>query len=288
VTVALSGDGGDECFAGYETYVADKLHRMAAHSPGWLRRRAHRMFDRLLPVDHRKVGWPEKARRLTRALAQDSPRAHASWRDIFDADELGEIMQAGWRDQVNAAPERELFDNYFGKHFAEVEGCDPLDQATYVDIKTWMVDDILVKADRTSMAHSLEVRCPLLDHRIVEFAGQLPPEMKLRGFSKKYLLKHSQRHRLPAWLLHRRKQGFNAPVSQWLLGPLREQCHDMIFSTRMLEWFSRRHLQRLWEEHERMQRDNGLKLFGLLTVALFLESVAKPQAPAPADRVLLA
>jgi asparagine synthetase B (glutamine-hydrolysing) len=164
-------------------------------------------------------------------------------------------------------PERDLFESYFGKHFAEVEGCDPLDQATYVDIKTWLADDILVKADRTAMAHSLEVRCPLLDHRIVEFAAQLPPDMKLRGFSKKHLLKRSQRTRLPAWLLDRRKQGFNAPVSQWLLGPLRGPCQDMLFSKPMLEWFDRGQLQRLWDEHERLQRDNGLKLLGLLTVA---------------------
>jgi asparagine synthase (glutamine-hydrolysing) len=288
VTVALSGDGGDECFAGYETYVADKLHRMAAHSPRWLRERAHGMLDRFLPVDHRKVGWPEKARRLTAALAQDFPRAHSSWRDIFGADELHGIMQGGWREQVSARAEHDLFDAYFGKHFAEVDGCDPLDQATYVDIKTWMVDDILVKADRTSMAHSLEVRCPLLDHRVVEFAAQLSPDLKLRGFSKKHLLKQSQRSRLPSWLLERRKQGFNAPVSQWVLGPLRQQCQDLLFSGPMVEWFDRRQVQRLWDEHVRMQRDNGLKLFGLLSVAMFFESSKRLQAPAPSHSLLSA
>ena len=282
VTVALSGDGGDECFAGYETYVAGKLHRMAQHSPRWMRAHAHGVLDRWLPVNHRKVGWPEKVRRLTGALAQDFPRAHASWRDIFGADELPGIMQRGWRDQIGAAPERELFDAYFGKHFAEVQGCDPLDQATYVDIKTWMVDDILVKADRTSMAHSLEVRCPLLDHRIVEFAAQLPPEMKLRGFSKKHLLKHSQRSRLPAWLLDRKKQGFNAPVSQWLLGPLRPLVQEVLFSAQMREWFDEGALRSLWRQHERVERDNGLKLFGLLAVGLFLQGAVQLAADASA------
>jgi asparagine synthase (glutamine-hydrolysing) len=280
VTVALSGDGGDECFAGYETYIADKLHRIAAHSPRWLRERANGILDPWLPVDHSKVGWPEKMRRFTFALGQEAPRAHASWRDIFAADELLGIMQGDWRQQVSGPAHQDLFADYFGKHFADVEGCDAIDQATYVDIKTWMVDDILVKADRTSMAHSLEVRCPLLDHRVVEFAAQLPPSMKLHGLSKKYLLKRSQRSRLPTWLLDRKKQGFNAPVSQWLLGPLRQRCQDMLFSQPMLQWFDRGQLQRLWDQHDRMQRDNGLKLFGLLTVAMFIESSSTPQSPA--------
>jgi asparagine synthase (glutamine-hydrolysing) len=270
VTVALSGDGGDECFAGYETYVADRLHRMASHSPRWLRQQLPALLERWLPVDHRKIGWPEKVRRLAGQLAATPDRAHAAWRDIFDAAELRTLMQPQWRAAVDAAPQRELFESYFEPHFAAVEGCDPLDQATYVDIKTWMVDDILVKADRASMAHSLEVRCPLLDHRIVEFAARLPPELKLRGFKKKHVLRHAQRARLPDWLLHRKKQGFNAPVSQWLLGPLRELTQQVLLSPRMTEWFQAQALQRLWDEHAQMRRDNGLKLFGLLTVGLFL------------------
>lgn len=271
VTVALSGDGGDECFAGYETYVANRLHRMAQHSPRWLRQQLPGLLDRCLPVDHRKIGWPEKLRRLSGQLAADPARAHSSWRDIFGSAELRSLMQPQWRAAFEAAPQRELFDSYFAGHFAAVAGCDPLDQATYVDIKTWMVDDILVKADRTSMAHSLEVRCPLLDHRIVEFAARLAPELKLKGLTKKkHVLRHSQRDRLPAWLLQRKKQGFNAPVSQWLLGPLRELCQQTLFSPRMAEWFQPAELRRLWQEHEQMKRDNGLKLFGLLTVGLFL------------------
>jgi asparagine synthase (glutamine-hydrolysing) len=94
--------------------------------------------------------------------------------------------------------------------------------------------------------------------------------MKLRGFSKKFLLKQSQRSRLPEWLLDRPKQGFNAPVSQWILGPLRELCEDVLFSGPMDDWFDGPQVRRLWTEHRTMQRDHGLKLFGLLTVALFL------------------
>jgi asparagine synthase (glutamine-hydrolysing) len=270
VTVALSGDGGDECFAGYETYVADRLHRIASHSPQWLRKKLPGILDRVLPVDHRKVGVSEKLRRFSGSLAEPFPRAHASWRDIFGRDELTRLMNRDWRAGLAADGKDDLFGEYFAAHFAAVEGCDPIDQATYVDIKTWLVDDILVKADRMSMAHSLEARCPLLDHRVVEFAAQLPADLKLRGFSKKHVLKLSQRGRLPDWVLDRRKQGFNAPVSHWVLGPLRGLCQDVLFSGEMQAWFDAVEIRRLWDDHEAKRRDNGLKLFGLLTVGLFL------------------
>lgn len=276
VTVALSGDGGDECFAGYETYVADKIHGFARHVPGWMRRQLPVFLDRVLPVDHRKVGWSEKLRRFYAALPLDPARAHAAWRDIFQEDELRNVMHRDWRAQSTGDPD--VYADYFAGHFAEVAGCHPVDQASYVDIKTWLVDDILVKADRMSMAHSLEVRCPLLDHRVVEFAAQLPPEYKLRGFAKKHLLKQSQRGRLPAWVLDRPKRGFNAPVSQWLLGPLRELCRDTLFSVQMRQWFDQDAMQRLWNDHESKRRDNGLKLFGLLTVGLFVQRATSRDA----------
>ena len=278
VTVALSGDGGDECFAGYETYVADRIHRWASVLPMGVRGSAHGVLDRLLPVNHRKLGLPEKLRRFSAALAQPYGRAHASWRDIFREPELSALMRGDWRARVGSTADGQLYEEYFAPHFAAVQGCHPLDQATYVDIKTWMVDDILVKADRTSMANSLEVRCPLLDHRVVEFAARLPPEMKLRGFDKKHVLKASQRGRLPDAVLDRRKRGFNAPLSQWLLGPLRGMAQDVLFSAPMHEWFDEAGLRALWRQHERMERDNGLKLFGLLTVGLFLRSAAEQRA----------
>jgi asparagine synthase (glutamine-hydrolysing) len=279
VTVALSGDGGDECFAGYETYVADRIHRWAAVLPTGVRGAAHGMLDRLLPVNHRKLGLSEKLRRFSAALAQPSERAHASWRDIFSEPELGSLMRPEWAARVGHTADGRLYEEYFAPHFAAVAGCDPLDQATYVDIKTWMVDDIMVKADRTSMANSLEVRCPLLDHRVVEFAARLPSAMKLRGFDKKHVLKASQRGRIPDEVLDRRKQGFNAPVSQWLLGPLRGLAHDVLSSAPMREWFDEPALQALWRQHERMERDNGLKLFGLLTVGLLLQSARDAERP---------
>jgi asparagine synthase (glutamine-hydrolysing) len=280
VTVALSGDGGDELFAGYETYVADRMHRWAGIVPAGLRGMAHGVLDRVLPVDHRKVGLPEKLRRFSAALACPFERAHASWRDIFSEPQLRSVMNPAWAQQVGDPADARLFEEYFAPHFAAVAGCDPIDQAGYVDIKTWMVDDVLVKADRTSMANSLEVRCPLLDHHVVEFAARLPADMKLRGFDKKHVLKASQRGRVPDAVLDRRKQGFNAPVSQWLLGPLRPLAQEVLFSAPMREWFDEGALRTLWGQHERVERDHGLKLFGLLTVGLLLKSAHEGSAAA--------
>ena len=285
VTVALSGDGGDECFAGYETYLADKLHRIARHSPRWLRERLPRALDAVLPVDHRKVAWPEKLRRFSSGLALDSARAHASWRDIFAHGELQDLMRRDLHQHDSPGTSQELFDDYFANHFADVAECDPLDQASYVDIKTWLVDDILVKTDRASMAHALEVRCPLLDHRVVEFGAQLPVDLKLRGFDKKHILKLSQRSRLPDRILKRPKQGFNAPVSHWVRGPLRELCEDTLFSPTVCEWFDQRAIRRLWRDHLTRERDNGLKLFGLLTVGLFLNQRVPKILPSTTERV---
>lgn len=281
VTVALSGDGGDECFAGYETYVADKLHRMAAYLPASFRRRLPALAERLLPINDRKLSWPEKLRRFFGGLALDAPRAHASWRDIGSAAELRGYMRREWCEALTGSEAHDVFDACFAAHFDDVADCDPLDQMSYVDIKTWLVDDVLVKVDRASMAHSLEVRCPLLDHRIVEFAARLPADSKLRGFRKKYLLKRSQAQRLPVWVLNRRKRGFNAPISRWLRGPLRELGEDVLSSEPIGEWFERDSIRRLWQQHQQLERDNGLKLFGLVTLGLFL---AQPIGVAAADQ----
>jgi asparagine synthase (glutamine-hydrolysing) len=145
-----------------------------------------------------------------------------------------------------------------------------VDQASYVDIKTWLPDDILVKVDRATMAHSLEARAPLLDHRLIEFAASLPPEWKLKGLRKKHLLKESLRSRLPGWVLDRRKEGFNSPMTKWLAGPLRPLARDALHSAVLHEWVRPDAIERLWREQDARIRDNGLKLFGLVCFSLWL------------------
>ena len=160
----------------------------------------------------------------------------------------------------------------FEKHLSAVPDAHYLDQAMYVDIKTWLVDDILVKVDQASMAHGLEARPPFLDPRLVELAASLPPGLKMKGLRQKYLLKQSQAKHLPGALLARKKQGFNAPVSHWLNGPLEELGRAATSTARMREWFDAAALDRLWADHRARRRDHGLALFGLTCLGLWWEA----------------
>jgi asparagine synthase (glutamine-hydrolysing) len=269
VTVALSGDGGDEAFAGYETYVADRLGRACAKTPDWVWRGARTLMDRALPVSHGKVGWDYKVRAFLDGAHLGWPRMHFAWRGIFAGDERRRLLKP---DVTQAVGETDVYADFAALQ-AEVADAHPLDQALYVDTRTWLVDDVLVKTDRMSMAHGLEVRAPLLDHRILELAASLPPQWKLNGRRKKHILKESQRARLPAAVIARKKIGFNAPMSHWLKGPLRSFARDCLASAGLDAWLVRGEVERLWAEHEAGARENGYKLFGLVSLSLWLDGM---------------
>jgi asparagine synthase (glutamine-hydrolysing) len=267
VTVCLSGDGADEIFAGYTTYVADRLRQATQWIPAPVTRWLGRAADTLLPVTHRKVSVDYKIRRFLEGHSLPAWRAHCYWRTIFGSDEMFRLLRPEVRDSVMAGnPEAD-----FAGHFQTVSGCNLLDQAMYVDIKTWLPDDILVKVDRASMAHALEVRTPFLDHRVVEFAASLPVRWKMRGLKTKYLIRRSQRGRIPSWVFRRPKSGFNAPVSQWLLSSsFRELSAGAVARSALADWLDADYVEQLWQSHQRMQEDNGLKLYGLTCLALWM------------------
>ena len=267
VTVALSGDGGDELFGGYETYLADRVARPLACLPGPLWRTVASAADRLLPVSFDKVSWDYKARHFLRGLSHGWPGAHGAWRTIFDEGEQARLL----RPEVRAAAAAgDPYEDTFAAYAAAPEA-HFLDRAMYVDIRTWMADDILVKVDRMAMAHGLEVRAPFLDHRIMELAASLPHGWKVRGRRTKHILRQSQRDRLPPAVLSRRKLGFNAPMSHWLLGPLKPFARERLASPVLDNWVARQEVDRLWAEHESRRRDNGFKLFGLVTLSAWLD-----------------
>jgi asparagine synthase (glutamine-hydrolysing) len=267
VTVCLAGDGGDEVFAGYETYIADKLHHLFQWLPSPIVRGAAAVAPALLPVSFDKVSLDYKVRQFLSGQGYSQARAHYHWRTIFSEAEKAELLVPEiWRQVAPHDPFEE-----FEKFDRDVAGCDYLSRALYVDVKTWLADDILVKADRASMAHGLEVRTPFLDYRVVEFAASLPIQWKLNGLKKKHILKLSQRGRLPDAVLDRRKQGFNAPVSHWLLSSFRTEFEQMTSEADRADFqlFKPAVVKKLWDEHVSGRRDNGHKLLGLINFQLW-------------------
>ena len=156
-------------------------------------------------------------------------------------------------------------------HFARTRGRDPLARLLYVDLKTWLPNDILVKVDRMTMANALEVRSPFLDHRLVEFAATVPSDVKYRGRVSKYLVKRHLEGRVPAAAIHRPKQGFELPVSAWLRGPLRELAEELVLSPRALErgYVRAAAVRDLWRRHQARVGDHGSQLWALMMLELW-------------------
>ena len=267
VTVSLSGDGGDELFAGYETYVADRLHHLIRAVPAPLTRLAERALGALLPVSMTKVSLDYKLRQFLAGARHEFRRAHYSWRTLFAEDELTRLI----RPERAEARQSDPYDGFHG-HYEAVKDCHYLDQAAYVDLKTWLPDDILVKLDRASMAHGLEARAPFLDHRLVEFAAALPVALKLRLFQKKFLLRRLHGRYFPAELRARRKLGFNAPVAHWFARDGRESLRAFTHAPALLDWVVPEEVDRLWREHRAGVRDNGFRLFTLACLGAWFEA----------------
>jgi len=215
VKVALSGEGGDELFGGYYTYVADLLARRIGRLAPLARPLAE-----ALPSRHDRVGFDYKAKRFARAAALPPLQRHHAWKEIFSPQlrfELTGEGASGW-DPVDLYRER----------YAETAGADPLSRMQDVDLGIYLVDDLLVKTDRLSMAHSLEARVPFLDQHVAEFAFSLPRRMKVRGFQKKRLLRKALAPLLPSEIVHGRKQGFSIPLAAWLRGPLEPFAREVL------------------------------------------------------------
>jgi asparagine synthase (glutamine-hydrolysing) len=221
VKVALSGDGADEILAGYPTYAADRLYRLYAHVPPFIQAGLEDAVRRWLKPSYRKLAFDYRLRRFLGSRGLSPERAHAWWRIVFSDAEKRRMLSPEILAEIGDYDPIETFERYF----AEVPGIDFLTRALYVDIKTWLADDILVKTDRMSMAHGLEVRSPFLDHRLVEFAMRLEPKAKLGWFRGKKILRDIMRFHLPAATLRRRKAGFGAPAAG--VGAMTPPTRDM-------------------------------------------------------------
>ena len=283
VTVALSGDGADEILAGYETYQAFYAARLYRMGPKFIRKRLIKPLVDRLPVSDAKVSLEFKLKRFLRGAELDPEAQHAYWRMIFDEAMKQELYTEEVRSAVCDVRTVDLYREVFARTDAE----HPLNRMLYVDTRFYLPNDMLVKLDRMTMAHSLEARVPFLDHRLVEFAASIPPRFKLKqGRVKKYLLKAALHRRLPNISVWRKKQGFNVPKGSWFKGTLREFVFDHLSpqSIQRMGLFERETVTRLLNEHVGGKQDHSHRIWGLLCLSLWWEQFIYEPMQVPSSK----
>jgi asparagine synthase (glutamine-hydrolysing) len=270
VTVALSGDGGDEVFAGYETYAAYRWAEAYKRLPRLLSQRLVPSIVHRLPVSHRRVSFDYKAKRFVEGALLPPERGHFWWKHIFSEEAKRQLYR-------EASPDLQETFRIHRDYFAAYGARDTLDRLLYVDLMVGLPDDMLFKVDRMSMAHSLEVRVPLLDHKVVEFMAALPYTVKLRGWQKKYLLKRAMAGKVPDRILYGKKKGFNVPIPSWLRRDLRQIVHDTLAPQRLREsgLWDDAFVGRMIHEHEDRQRDWSRNIWCLLIFQLWYDAYMK-------------
>lgn len=264
VTVALSGDGGDENFAGYRRYFYDRLeNRIRQVLPETLRRTVVAGLAQVYP----KADWlPQvfRAKSLLTNLSLSPARAF-----FYSVSQLlpgvkEKLLSEEVRETIKGYDTASIFETYFNKVAAQT--ADPLSRVQYIDIKTYLVDDILTKVDRASMAHALEVRVPILDHKLVELVATIPSHLKLNGRESKYIFKKAMSSLLPEHVLNRKKMGFVIPVQMWFRKEIKTLAEEILFSPEARErgFFNYAFIEKLWQEHQQGIGNHTSVLWALL------------------------
>jgi asparagine synthase (glutamine-hydrolysing) len=256
VTVALSGDGGDELFGGYDRYLARRLQVVYDMLPSALRDRLlEPLIDRLPgSTDYYGVSFTKKLKLFVQAARRIREDPLAVVPRTFSRDEVIRLTGADYK--VDADPVLSTARQWIG--------LDPVSRMLFTDIQTYLAEDILTKVDRMSMAHALEVRAPLLDYRVVEFACRLPLAFKIKGRTTKRILKDAARSHVPDPILNRSKYGFQIPLGSWFKGGLRTWAKQRLFDHTQ-GFFHRKTVEKVWEDHQNGRADNAHKIWLLIS-----------------------
>jgi asparagine synthase (glutamine-hydrolysing) len=269
VKVVLTGDGGDEVFAGYPTHVAYKAARMFRMIPSFIRHHFITPAIMALPTSMERISFDYKAKRFVTGVDLPLERGHYQWKVIFDEDSKKDLLspdflQMQFRDSFSV----------FERHFQVAEKADPLNRLLYVDAKTFLLDDDLVKVDRMTMANSLEARVPLLDHELLERVAVLSPKVKARGFQTKSLLRAAAKNLLPPEIRKGKKKGFTPPLPFWIRDELKQFVADYFSEARLRAtgMLNPSYCRLLLDDHLQGRKDYNREIWTILALVCWLEN----------------
>jgi asparagine synthase (glutamine-hydrolysing) len=266
VTVLLSGEGGDEVFAGYDTHAAYKVRRMYRCVPRVLRSLARKLIG-TLPVSYRKLSFEFKAKRFVKGAELDVPSSHFYWRVVLDEQAKRDVLRRGVADGFS--PTAALFQ----RRFSESPFSDQLNRLLHLDVSYHLPDDLMVKNDRMTMAHSLEARVPFTDLELVRFLFSVPVSRKMPFLRKKNLLRKAMRDILPGPVVKKKKVGLEMPYSSWFRDGLRELAGDTLSPDRIrdIDMLDPEGVQKLWNSHQCGQADHGRALWGIFNYVMWYD-----------------
>ena len=264
VTVVLSGDGGDELFAGYDTYIADRMAGYFTKFPGWFRNGFISRILEAVPPSPKKKGLINRAKRFVEGMRLPEDLHHTRWMIFLQQMERELLFTNDIKGGMVEKDSYKFIRNYFNNVIPQSD--DKINQQMYVDVKTYLVDNILVKVDRMSMATSLEARVPFLDHRVAEFAATVPGNKKLQGKKSKLILKQSMEELLPKEILYRGKEGFSIPIKNWIKEDLKPMMMDILSADKIKRegFFNVDFVEKLKREHLNGVENHSHRLWALM------------------------
>jgi asparagine synthase (glutamine-hydrolysing) len=268
VKVVLTGDGGDEVFAGYQTHVAHRVSRLFTMIPRWIRERLINPLILAMPVSMDRISFDYMAKRFVTGADLPFEQGHYWWKVIFHEQEKQQLFT---RDFLQTRFEDTF--RVFDRHFRTARHADPLNRLLYVDAKTFLLDDNLTKVDRMTMANSLEARVPLLDHELVERVALIPPRVKSTGLQTKALLRRAVRNLLPPEIRKGKKKGFTPPLPYWIRDELRGFLQDMFAEDRVRSTgiLNHAYCTQLLDDHLCGKKDNNRQIWTVVALLCWWE-----------------
>jgi asparagine synthase (glutamine-hydrolysing) len=266
VSVLLSGEGGDEISNAYDTHLAYKIRKMyLKHIPDAMRKALFKIAHSL-PASYEKLSFDFLAKRFTEGAEKGIPEAHLYWRHVFTEREKKKLLGSSFQRYM---PSEKIFADLFNS----LDMDDDLNKISLIDLKYFFICDLMVKNDRTFMAHSVEARFPYVDRKVVEFASSIPPEYRIKGFTARYTEKMAMKKILPRKIFKRKSMGLEMPHSLWFFRGL-EKLAGKYFTRKKLEadgFFNYEYVNELWQQHLSRERDNGRALWSILNFLIWMD-----------------